>query len=108
MANRPAERINATTPPAILVQSKTVQIARTDTTAFEAFTLPKGCVYVGSYVMGTVASDAATTATIDLGTVPGTTNEVVAAYSVKTSGVGYVNMAGRQVLELVSNLLQIL
>jgi len=68
---------------------KTVQIKRTDTTAFSAFTLPKGAVIAGAYVMGNTSSDAAGTATVAVGSNPGTTNECVAAYSVKSAGAGY-------------------
>jgi len=89
MAQRPLETISYTSPPAFELLTKTVQIKRTDTTAFQAFTLPKGAVIAGAYVMGTVASDAATTATVSVGSNPGTTNECVAAFSVKTNGVGY-------------------
>ena len=89
MANRPLETVRFTSPPAADIYTKTVRIARTDTTAFDAFVLPKGAVIAGSYVMGTVASDAATTATVSVGSNPGTTNECVAAFSVKTNGLGY-------------------
>jgi len=89
MAARPNQPVTSTTPPAVAVLTKTCRIARTDTTAFDAFTLPKGAVICGSYVMGTVASDAATTATVSVGSNPGTTNECVAAFSVKTNGLGY-------------------
>ena len=89
MALRPNQVITSTTPPAIEVLTKVVQVARTDTTAFEAFILPKGAVVAGAYVMGTVASDAASTAIIDVGTNPGTADEIVDSFSVKTNGVGY-------------------
>ena len=89
MAARPQETVSYTTPPAIELLSKTVKIARTDTTAFNAFVLPKGAVIAGAYVMGTTASDAASTATVSVGSNPGTTNECVAAFSVKTNGLGY-------------------
>lgn len=89
MANRPSETVSFTSPPAKEMLVKTVQIKRTDTTAFSAFTLPKGAVIAGSYVMGATASDAATTATVSVGSNPGTTNECVAAFSVKTNGAGY-------------------
>lgn len=89
MANRPSETVSFTSPPAMEMLVKTVKIKRTDTTAFSAFTLPKGAVIAGSYVMGATASDAATTATVSVGSNPGTTNECVAAFSVKTNGAGY-------------------
>ena len=89
MAIRPGQLVTSTTPPATDLLVKVVQVARTDTTAFEAFILPKGAVVAGAYVMGIVASDALTTATIDVGTIPGTSNQIVSGFSVKTSGVGY-------------------
>lgn len=89
MAARPSQTVGNTTPPAVEVLQKTCQIARTDTTAFDAFVLPKGVVICGAYVMGTVASDAATTGTVSVGSNPGTTNECINAFSVKTNGVGY-------------------
>lgn len=89
MAIRPQQTVTSTTPPSLEVLNKVVQVARTDTTAFNAFVLPKGVVVAGAYVMGTVASDAATTAIIDVGTNPGTADEIVDSFSVKTSGLGY-------------------
>lgn len=90
MAVRPNQSVTSTTPPAVEVLTKTVQVARTDTTAFNAFTLPKGAVVAGAYVMGVTASDATTTAVINVGTNPGTANEVLTAFSVlSTTGAGY-------------------
>jgi len=89
MANRPLERVGITSPPAVELLSKIVKVARTDTTAFDAFVLPKGAIPAGTYVIGTVASDAASTATISVGSNPGTTNQLLAAFSVKTNGAGY-------------------
>jgi len=90
MAVRPNQSVTSTTPPAVEVLTKTVQVARTDTTAFNAFTLPKGAVVAGAYVMGVTASDATTTAVVNVGTNPGTANEVLTAYSVlSTTGAGY-------------------
>lgn len=89
MAVRPLQVVTSTTPPAVELLAKTVQVARTDTTAFDAFVLPKGAVVAGAYVMGTVASDAATTAIVDVGTNPGTSDQIVDSFSVKTNGVGY-------------------
>ena len=94
MALRPNQVVTSTTPPAIEILSKTVQVKRTDTTAFSAFVLPKGVVIAGAYVLGPVTSDAGTSAIIDVGTNPGTANEVLTAYSVlSTAGTGY-NAAG--------------
>lgn len=90
MAVRPNQRITSTTPPAVATLVKTVQVARTDTTAFDAFTLPKGAVLSGVYILGVTNSDATTTAVLHLGTNPGTTNEVLTSFSVKsTTGQGY-------------------
>lgn len=90
MAARPQETVSFTTPPAFEILTKTVRIARTDTTAFNAFVLPKGAVIAGSYVMGQTASDAATTATLDVGSNPGTTDEILQDFDVKgATGVGY-------------------
>jgi hypothetical protein len=96
MAKRPNERITVTTPVAVACLSKTVQVARTDTTAFEAFVLPKGAVICGAYVMGGVASDAETSAIIDVGTNPGTADEIIDGFDVKTSGKSY-SVAGTAV-----------
>lgn len=89
MAKRPNQVVTSTTPPAVSIFEKTIQVARTDTTPFDFFILPKGAVLSGAYIMGTTASDAATTAVINVGSNPGTTNEAIAAFSVKTNGVGY-------------------
>jgi len=89
MAKRPNQVITSTTPPSVEVLVKTIQVARTDITAFEAFVLPKGVVIAGAYVMGAVASDAGTTAIIDVGTNPATTDEIVDSFDVKTNGKGY-------------------
>lgn len=89
MALRPNQVVTATTPPALEILNKVVQVARTDTTAFNAFVLPKGAVIAGAYVMGPSVSDAATTAIIDVGTNPGTADEIVNSFSVKTDGLGY-------------------
>lgn len=89
MAVRPNQSITTLTPPAVGLLSKTAQVARTDTTAFDAFSLPNGAVIAGVWVMGTTNSDATTTAVIHLGSNPGTTNEVLTSFSVKsTTGQG--------------------
>lgn len=67
--------------------TKVVKIVRTDTTAFVGAWLPKDAVITGLYVVGAAASDAATTATIDVGTTS-TANEILASYDVKTAGTG--------------------
>ncbi len=89
MALRPNQVVTSTTPPAIESLSKVVQVARTDTTAFDAFVLPKGAVVSGAYVIGVTNSDAVTSAVLDIGTNPGTSDEVVDSYNLKTGGDGY-------------------
>ena len=89
MAIRPNQVVTTTTPPALEILSKVVQVTRSDTTAFDAFVLPKGVVYAGAYVMGPAVSNAATTAIIDVGTNPGTADEIVDSFDVKTNGKGY-------------------
>lgn len=89
MALRPNQVVTSTTPPALELLNKVVQVARTDTTAFDAFVLPKGAVIAGAYVLGPVTSNAVTTAIIDIGTNPGTADELVDSFDVKTNGKGY-------------------
>jgi len=93
--------ISTITPKAYDPLVKFITIARTDTTAFQAFTLPKGAIPVGYYVLGRVASDAATTATLDIGTTA-TANELVASYDVKTAATatGY-NVVGAKAVGAV-------
>ena len=81
--------VTSVTPPSFEIYSKTCLIARTDTTAFDAFVIPKNAIISGVYVTGQTASDAVTTAVINVGSNPGTTNEVLAAFDVKGSGKGY-------------------
>jgi hypothetical protein len=89
MALRPNSVVTSTTPPALELLSKTVQIARADSTAFDAFVLPKGAVIAGAYVMGPSVSNAVTSAVVDIGTNPGTADEIVDSFDVKTNGKGY-------------------
>lgn len=89
MAIRPNQVVTTTTPPVLEILNKVVQVTRSDTTAFDAFVLPKGAVYAGAYVMGPAVSNAATTAIIDVGTNPGTADEIVDSFDVKTNGKGY-------------------
>ena len=89
MAKRPNQVINTTTPPSVDTYTKVIQVARTDTTAFEAFVLPKGAVISGAYVVGATSSNAATSAVIEVGTNPGTSNEIIDDFDVKTNGAGY-------------------
>lgn len=94
MSARPNQVVSSTTPPAAYLLAKTVQVTRTDTTAFDAFVLPKGAVIAGAYVAGPLASNAVTSAVIDVGTNPGTADEIVDSFDVKTNGKGYFNVAG--------------
>lgn len=92
MAKRANQVITNTTPPATPCLTKIIQVTRSDTTAFDAFVLPKGAVIAGAYVCGPVVSNAATTAIIDIGTNPGTADEIVDSFDVKTNGKGYFNV----------------
>lgn len=89
MALRPNQVVTSTTPPGVAIITKTVQVARTDTTAFDAFVLPKYAVVKGAYVTGVTNSNASLTAIIDIGTNPGTLDEIVDSFSVLTQGDGY-------------------
>jgi hypothetical protein len=73
---------------------KLATIARTDTTAKELFGLPKTAIIAGIYVIGAAASDAATTATVGIGSST-SANEYMTGFDVKTAatGEGY-NIAG--------------
>ena len=95
MPIRPNLPANVTyiSPPAAALLAKIVQIARTDTTAFDAFVLPPNAVIAGAYCIGSASSNAGTAATIQVGTAPGTSNEIVNNYDVKTAGAGYFNVA---------------
>lgn len=62
-------------------------IARTDTVAKNLFLLPLGAVVLRVEIGGLVASDAGTTATINVGKT-GTDNFFVNAADVKTAGLG--------------------
>lgn len=66
---------------------KVIRIVRTDTTAFVGAWLPKDAVITGMYVVGQAASNAVTTATIDVGTTV-SANELLASYDVKTAATG--------------------
>lgn len=72
------------TPKAYESLTKYIRVSRTDTTAFKALILPKYAIPVGFYVLGKVASDAASTATINLGT-SATATEWINGYDVKTA-----------------------
>jgi len=68
-------------------ETKVIKIVRTDTTAFVGAWLPKDAVITGMYVIGQAASDAATTATISVGSTA-TATEYLAAFDVKTAATG--------------------
>jgi hypothetical protein len=89
--------LSTITPKAYEGLTKFVVISRTDTTAFKAVELPKYAIPVGFYVLGQAASNAATTATISVGT-SATATELISGYDVLTaaSAVGY-NVAGNKV-----------
>ena len=78
--------------------TKFFKVSRTDTTAAIKTVLPKWAMLVGAYVIGGVASDAATTATLSFGSTA-TATEYVSGYDVKTAatGVGYNPVAGKAV-----------
>lgn len=80
--------VSTITPKARAGLVKYVTVARTDTTAFAAVGLPKGAYITGVYVLGSAASNAATTGTVTAGFTAGGT-ELVNAFNVKTNGVGY-------------------
>ena len=64
--------------------TKFFKVSRTDTTAAQKTALPKFAIIAGAYVVGGVASDAATTATISFGSTT-TATEYVSGYDVKTA-----------------------
>lgn len=66
-------------------QTKLFQVARTDTTAAVFAWLPKRAVIIGEYIIGAVSSDATTSAAVSVGTTS-TSDELIAAYSVLTTG----------------------
>lgn len=74
------------------LQTKRRYALRTMTTATQLCTLPRGSVILGFLLSGT-ASDAATTATLSLGSTT-TSNEYVSAFDVKGSGSGNRLLAG--------------
>ncbi len=69
------------------ILSKFISITRSDTTASIKAYLPKGAILVGFYVIGAAASNAGTSAIIDVGT-SATSTELVASYDVKTAATG--------------------
>ncbi len=63
-------------------------VARTDTTAKELCTLPAGAIPVGIRLASTAASNAATTATLSVGTSGGAATTWLNAVDVKTAATG--------------------
>lgn len=94
MANYTSGQIGQFYPRARDTLSKFFKVSRTDTTGTLKAALPKYAILVGAYVIGGVASDAASTATISVGTTT-TANEYINGYDVKTAATatGY-NPAG--------------
>jgi hypothetical protein len=86
--------VTLSTPKSKSGYTKYGSLARTDTTAKELFKLPKGSLITGMYVIGAAVSNAATTATIGIGSNT-TANQFMTGYDVKTAatGEGY-NIAG--------------
>ena len=80
-------------PRSLLVKVKTV--ARTMTSGTQIATLPRGARILG-FILNGVASDAATTATVSIGSTAANSNEYVSAADVKTAaaGVGPTWLAG--------------
>ena len=76
----------ATTPPGNTILVKAANITRSMTTATEVLTIPKGHTIIGMTLVGT-ASDAATSATLSLGTAASGT-AYVTTRDVKTVGTG--------------------
>jgi len=68
-------------------QEKVVKIVRTDTTSFVGAWLPKDAVIMGMYVIGQAASDAGTSASINVGSTA-TATEFISAFDVKTAATG--------------------
>lgn len=81
--------VTTITPPAVDTLVKTIKVLRTDTARFKALALPKYAVVSGVYVLGGPVSNAASTATITVGTSTAGT-EILNEFDVKgTTGAGY-------------------
>lgn len=68
-------------------QEKVITITRTDTVAAVMAVLPKNAVISGMYVIGAVASDATTSASVNIGT-SATSTELLSAFDVKAAATG--------------------
>lgn len=93
-ANNPTATSNAKD-----VQVKSFRVNRTDTTATVFAVIPQDATIIGVLLSGTTASDAATTATVSVGTTS-TATEWINAFDVKTSTKG----AGQNLPPLVAGL----
>lgn len=78
---------NTLTPKGRSLITKVGSIARTDTTAKELFGIPKDAVIAGIYVIGGTASNAASTATVGIGSTT-SANEYMTGFDVKTAATG--------------------
>ena len=90
--------VNLSYPKPRATQELFIRVARPDTTAFLGAWLPKNSAILGVYVIGSVASNAATTATISAGSTV-TANEFLNGFDVKTAatGTGYSVAGGAAV-----------
>lgn len=79
--------VNLSYPKARATEEKTIKIVRTDTTAFVGAWLPKDAVITGMYVIGQAASDAGTSANVNIGNTS-TATEYLSAFDVKTAATG--------------------
>jgi len=68
-------------------QEKIFKVVRTDTTAFVAGVLPRDAIISGIYVIGAAASDAGTTANVNIGS-SATATEFLSTFDVKTAATG--------------------
>lgn len=76
--------ISPITPPSHVKQLKVGSVARTDTTAFVVMKLPKNAVITNVTLFTATASDAGTSADVDVGT-SSTATELVNSQDVKTA-----------------------
>lgn len=81
------------------VSVKSIRVARTNTTAAVLAVLPQDATVLNVTLSGMTASDAATTATVSVGTTS-TATEWINAFDVKTAGTG----AGQNLPPMVAGL----
>lgn len=79
--------IEQATGESVLTLTKRATVARTDTTAKNLFTIPKGAIPTALRVYSTTASNAASTATLSIGKT-GTAAHYLSAFDIKTTGTG--------------------